>query len=348
MYKLLPILLFAASFSFAVSQVLTKQSNFWYTLNTPDSLRIISMAINPQNHIYLGVLRDENDMGGIFRSIDRGNTWESIGLNDKSVFAIIYTRTGALLASGTNGMWKYNFESDVWVEVYFLIENIISFYESSSNEIYAGSYGRILKSSDEGDSWTESVVFYSNIEVVTCINEHHGNIYATVVNYFMANENSGIWRLPETGESWKHLGLTGEFASSIAFNNNEIIVGSSGHYLSSHGGVLISTDSGKTWDKYESYTGYNSDGKWNTYAIRAFSVVITENNDYYIGGDRQTGHIGGVYKKNGEWGNWERIVSGMDNLNIIYLTIGPENYLYALAQGYPDNSRIYKSINLIN
>ena len=73
-----------------------------------------------------------------------------------------------------------------------------------------------------------------------------------------------------------------------------------------------------------------------------------ENNDYYIGGDRQTGHIGGVYKKNGEWGNWERIVSGMDNLNIIYLTIGPENYLYALAQGYPDNSRIYKSINLIN
>ena len=65
-------------------------------------------------------------------------------------------------------------------------------------------------------------------------------------------------------------------------------------------------------------------------------------------GKKRPGHIGGVYKKNGEWGNWERIVSGMDNLNIIYLTIGPENYLYALAQGYPDNSRIYKSINLIN
>ena len=91
--------------------------DFWNPTNGPDGGRILSIAEKT------GILFAGTEGGGVFRSYNQGDSWES-------------ANNGIPVGEGTTGY-----------EVYSILATSSHIFIGSSKE------GRIFRSSDDGDSW---------------------------------------------------------------------------------------------------------------------------------------------------------------------------------------------------
>lgn len=272
---------------------------------------VSSICIDFENTIFVAT------SNGIFRSFDNGQSWD---LSYKGLFEpivtdietynqdVYLTRNGILFHSSDLG--------NTWEEVLLpLRNNYISSIEIRPNgEIYVygyytsfDTYGTILKSSDNGQTWT---VLVSRIT---------SDIAFGMGDDIFILSDSLIHRSTDNGINWQILNqdLSCMNPSEIAITNTGVIFVNS---TMCQEDIFVSTDNGNTWietgnESMDEVVKLEVDAQGNVYAL-------TENSEIYTSGD------------NG--GNWTLIETDpqitINTIEVDYqdnLLIGTENGVYA-------------------
>lgn len=175
---------------------------------------------------------------GIYRSTDYGASWVGMGLKRQSVYALASVR-GTLIAS-TGSICYSKDAGKTWISSSNIAANSFCVIDST---VYAGTFGAIYKSSDQGVSWQETGL--TKIGVVSVANSD-SEIFAGCD--CRAFGQCGVYRSTDDGTTWTSIGLQdiGEI-SALCKIGSELVVGATPKVVP-FANILISSDNGKTWD----------------------------------------------------------------------------------------------------
>ncbi len=251
----------------------TSPAQVWDQLGTPTGGSIDAMASVGRSIIAL------QTFGGVYRSDNNGESWQFVtdALSGTAVFDMAASPAGVLYVIGYQ---KLAISSDVgatWkTKRLQFVPTSIDF--TANGDLLVGSPGRILRSSDEGENWTDiipnpAVTYGYNVAVSA------GGIW------FAGGYRSGLYRSSDEGANWDRLdgsmtnmdvysvtalapsvvivglgntawrssddGLTWEHLTSLdSVNTFGIVAGNDGaFYASTTRGLAISTDQGRSWKK---------------------------------------------------------------------------------------------------
>lgn len=199
--------------------------------------RINAVAISPSNsnHILIGAAR-----GGVFRSTDNGNTWQSI-FDAQASLSI-----GSIAIHPTNPNTIYVGTGD---------RNISA---------YPGIGTGIYRSTDGGNTWQNIGLQETYIISKIIINPQNPNqIFAATMGLpFVRDNNRGVYRSNDGGETWERVlfvsDQTGAIDLAINTNNTTVIYASFWDRIRNNqettiegegGGIWRSTDGGTTWEE---------------------------------------------------------------------------------------------------
>ncbi len=265
---------------------------------TGDTVPVFSLTIDPNNYdvIWVGL----QGLGGIYRSIDGGLSWEK-------------RTTGIVETEGLTfrGISVEPGNSDI---VYAAAE--ISSWNWAGSSRHGHDFdmtkGVVYKSIDGGGHWT-AVWRGDNLARYVWINPHNHNILYISTGIFdreAANTNVdknepggvGVIKSIDGGQTWNNLdseeGLTGLYVGSLFMNpqNPDMLLAGTGHdYWSaaydqggtefSSGGVFLTEDGGATWTQTLSHIQIYSVeyclGNPNiAYAAGPYAVYRSEDSGY--------------------------------------------------------------------
>jgi len=288
-------------FCLAISTNILAQEPFWQPTNGPNAADLRALAINVSGHIFAASYG-----GGIFRSMDNGNSWIAVnsGLTNTNVRALAINSTSGYIFAGTGGggifrsmdngaSWTAQNNGLTNTDVYALAIN-------PSGHIFAGANRQIFRSSDNGASWTNVFNGFTNV-VALAINSN-GHIFAGTSNQ--------VFRSSDNGTSWTNVFNIG-FNSVVA-----LAINSSGHIFSGTdgGGVYRSTNNGNNW------TPVNS-GLTNLMVV---ALAINPSGYIFAGTNG-----GGVYRSTNDGNNWTPVNSGLTDFKVGALAINSSGYIFA-------------------
>jgi len=210
--------------------------------------------------------------GGVFRSYDQGESWES-------------ANNGIPVGEGTTGY-----------EVYSILATSSHIFIGTSKE------GRIFRSSDDGDNWSQ--VYASSVlsNITFCIS------YTAGGSILAGLDGTGIIRSTDNGDTWNTTSLTTN-------NIRQMVVAANGDVLAvTNVGVYKTSDDGVSWAL--SNNGITST---DTYAIHKNS----------LGTIFCTAGISKVFKSTDNGNNWSEVGTGLPSSFIYYLNSNSSNDLYA-------------------
>ena len=157
------------------------------------------------SELYAATLGD-----GVFAFDENSNSWipfnNSLPTYSVNVFTILATTGSLLIGAGANGtLYLYDFNNSQWIEGFYYgsLKPGLIIYEliNYSNTIIAVNGNRIIRSDDEGLTWTDDDAgSHDGISR----NIYEGNVYF----YTLTNRlNGGIWiqkrnKLSSTGTDW--------------------------------------------------------------------------------------------------------------------------------------------------
>jgi len=188
------------------------------------------------------------DTGGVYSSADNGQHWTAMnnGLANKNVKSLLVKNNLIVagisdgLSSGvsflsTNNGATWSPSSNPYFGILFCLT-------LKGNDILAGTWYGVSKSSDNGSSWTTlpDVGLPSNA-TVTSLAFIGANIFAGV--YGSSTDNSGVFLSGDNGSNWltRNNGLTDTVITSLATSGTTIFAGTFS------GGVFSSSDNGLYW-----------------------------------------------------------------------------------------------------
>ena len=300
--------------------------DYWESIYCTENT-IFCVTINSLGYLFAGT------QDGVFRSIDYGESWEIVGLDNIVNYSMLINQNNDIFA-GTGGYYNIYRSLDNgehWTPQNPNTCNIISLTESSNGNIFAGSggYESILRSYDNGETW-ELILSLSATEEVNSIVENSEGLLFIGTTDFLGG--GGIYSSIDQGDNWEYLGLEHEYISSIAINSSdEIFVGSRGHHYEYGGGVFRSTDNGETW------TELRDD-------VLVTSIAIDSEGKIYIGCSDLDGNLGAVHFSNDNGESWQLIESEImpPNIGIEFITLSEDDYIYAIS--YESIRHIYRSV----
>jgi len=296
--------------------------DFWEPVNGPEGLTPAFITSIEENIFYLGT------NSGIYVSYDNCGSWENIGLTDTIVGNILITLTDTIFLSAVRYIYKY--QNNNWSLLFYLPMGVSILYEDSNGNIYAGTWGGIYKSANNGETWTQTLIITTTAVILSIVEDSDSILYAGATN-FMGGE--GAFRSLDHGDSWEYFGLHNVYVSSLAVNsNNELFAGAQGHQLLNLTGAGI----------YK----YNKDQQeWVQIkdSLIVTTMVINSEDEIYIGRSNDFGGQGGVLVSYDDGNNWQLLDSGLGTDNMKELILTPGEYIYTIS-GYSTNT-IHRSIN---
>ncbi len=198
------------------------------------------IVLNSQNHIFVA----SNFGGGISRSTDNGDTWQTVnnGLTSLEINDLTLTQSDQLFAVSDSGIFKSTNNGDNWIPKNTGLTNtkITSVTINSPGNIFIGledflSNGGVYRSTDSGESWQLVVNGLTDSTVIALGNNPNGYIYA-------ATSDSGIFRSGDNGDNWDNVGIKyAEVNTIYSKYNDEIFIGTS------QAGIINTIDNGETW-----------------------------------------------------------------------------------------------------
>ena len=244
----------------------------WRAASTGLSGSIHALALDPTGSgstLYAGTGQVDcsgicHTVGGVFKSIDGGNTWSATPIDD-IVFALaLDPNTPRILYAGMGG----------------------GPYSST------GTGGGVMKSTDGGATWSAANTGLPDFATVTALAfdpTAPGHLYATTGAGGANQTGGGVFKSTNGGDTWSaaSAGLPGDAIVSVLridpTTPGTLYAGT--NYLNGSAGVSKSTNGGGTWSAAS--TGLPGNG--NT-AVFAFAFDPTTRGTVYAGTD------GGVFK----------------------------------------------------
>ncbi len=154
-------------------QVLEAESGGW----------VVNAIIENSDGILFAGVTDYFGGGGVYRSLDNGDTWEHAGLNNKFISSFAINSNGMLFA-GSRGDYEYGgggvFRSEdngiTWEQLTY---NLITSLAIDPNDvIYAGGPGGVFRTADTGDSWEHIITGMGSVSVEGLSLAPDGYLYA--------------------------------------------------------------------------------------------------------------------------------------------------------------------------
>ncbi len=294
----------------------TDCGNTWDTLLCTSSNTWISgIKTFGDDMIFASSLEYGTGIGGVYKSVDGGNSWQFISIN--LAYSIEIDNQGILYLGTITNMFKSIDFGETWEPLLNSSEKIIAISADDSGGVVAVSEedydpGKIFMSKNYGRTWKRSplrknykdVIYDFSGNILTCTGDGElikfdadlenwtldFKTYAPILciaensNYDLfvgAGSSFGIYRRLHNNPSWEYVNDSLpylEIRTIGQFSTGEIIVGT-------NGGAQISEDEGKTWYQYSEKLGRTN----------IVSMTITPD-DYVFVGTSATGG-GGIYKR---------------------------------------------------
>ncbi len=254
----------------------------------------ITVVEDPLHTLYVGC-----DVGGVYKSIDNGQSWK---IKNK-------------------GLSNY-FVQD------------IAYDPDNTNTLYLATRGGIYKSTNGGDSWTakrtgfpeiEKFSFSAPINDIACDPVNHNILYAGVgvhkrgydfnsYHWDSVEIKGSIYKSLDKGETWTLIWNTGINKDAMIYSLDIDPKNPDNIYAATDKGVYKSTDAGKTWKQKK--TGLPK--------LKAMKIVVDPVNTdtVYVTLWTKPGNWhwkGGVYKSTNGGDSWKAVNKGLPK------TIGKES-----------------------
>ncbi|HEY5649009.1 MAG TPA: hypothetical protein VIU33_05890 [Nitrospiria bacterium] len=303
--------------------LLTFNSPAGAQFSIPDPSRSVqAVAFGADGTLYMGTFGK-----GVFKSGDRGKTWEWIseGLRDKFIYSLLIVSPpknrfkGAkelIFAGGARmGIFRTSDGGKTWEQINTGLKNreILRIVPGSRGEIYAATGQGIYLSRDHGDSWTLHHSGLEDVLVRALAVAPDGTLYA-------GTSGRGLFRLNPGQKRWTQLtrGIGGEEGLRENFIR-VLTLGPDGVLYAGtfDGGIYGSWDEGITWKNL------NLDLK--NHSIRA--ILIGEGGDLIIATGR------GVFTRAVEAFRWRAFHGDLDDLSFQTMIMDKNGFLYGGTGG---------------
>lgn len=174
---------------------------------------------------------------GVFRSFDRGATWEqsNAGLPDFPIAFSMAARDSILYSGGvSDGIYRSTDLAGRWTH-FGLRGKYVTTILPRGTSVYAGTAGLgLFRTRDEGRTWEEAG-----------LRDEHIHVLAWQGKILFAGTLGGLWRSDDSGSAWRRAG-----AGLPDSNINVLAALESGILLAgTRAGVYRSTDSGASWSR---------------------------------------------------------------------------------------------------
>lgn len=218
------------------------------------SLFVRTVAIDPSNPsvLYAGTFG-----GGVFKTVDGGESWQNVGLTDRNVFKVTIDPhdNQTIFVASTVGVARSTDGGQTWVDVgqraNFLFD--IASDPTDTNTFYISSVNGatlpngVIKTIDGGATWQRIDAGLPKVNIRAVTVDSTGRIYASA-------EATGIYRSDDGGATWQatDASLVGPATiTTLSVNpfNDDIYAGSNAF------GVFRSTDGGASWQASFGLTG---------------------------------------------------------------------------------------------
>jgi photosystem II stability/assembly factor-like uncharacterized protein len=275
-----------------------QQESEWIKLHSPISAQIRCFAEAPDGTYYVGAseLYKSEDQGitwkptnlkgmpldilvtesgtllsgtyrsGIFRSVNKGESWDPVGFeNNVYIFKIIQTSDGRIFASATfasagtpkdtqTGVFISEDDGLTWQQTSITDENIKGVFNPKPGIIFASGTGEnsFYRSLDSGLSWSANVSGLPDTIPISAIVELKGNLFASVGDPQDAARTigGGIYKSVDDGLTWlkSDNGLSENTkVSDLTIIENTLFVSTGYPVHIGDRGVFKSNDLGQTW-----------------------------------------------------------------------------------------------------
>ncbi len=319
--KIKKVLLFTILFSVYSSFVdMAFGQNFWEEYFVA-STKIRKVKENSAGDLFCST------SDGVFKSVDMGKTWGCVGLEELSLYSMeINPDNDHIFVGLSRAIYRSTDNGETWQKLdYSFNDNVSCLYFSKNKDLFAGTWGGIFKSSDGGESWTRIHICDNSMQTTSIIESECGTLFAGITGWL---GGGGVYRSDDNGDIWEHVGLDSDYIYTLAFNSEgTLFAGSIGNYHTYNGGVYKSFDLGQTWELCYGYK-------------EPTSIIIDAENTLYVTNNYDEA-VPGMFRSYDEGATWERIVSGMSDPRVYYLTMSHNGYLLAYGN---DTGKIYRSV----
>jgi photosystem II stability/assembly factor-like uncharacterized protein len=205
--------------------------------------------------IYAGLTTYNTQYGGIYRSLNDGNSWSYSGLSGYKVMAIAVTSNGTVFTASCSaevnmgGVRKSTDNGNTWIVSLSALYDVYSLWVDKNNNIYAGTmdigssgWGQLLKSTDNGVSWS-TIGWYSNWGSIK------GGATDNSMNIYCAPSSGPIYKSTNNGVNWFQVYNVNGYYNQIPVIVNKLNQVFVSDYNS---GVFRSTNFGVNWTPYYS------------------------------------------------------------------------------------------------
>ena len=215
----------------------------WLTPEVPNmATTTLAMAESNHNVIYAGTgeqgfgLVDGVDGMGIFKSIDRGATWNvlptSSVLTNVTRLAVDPNNESTILAASSKGIYRSIDGGDSWTKVYTGLVQDLKATPGNFSILYATEYGAgVLKSIDGGTSWNTSnaamspsgriEIAISPVKTDRIIASAQGTLSGANSDLYLSDDGGVTWNLVALNLSGKildYLSSQGWYDNTVAFS----------------------------------------------------------------------------------------------------------------------------------
>jgi photosystem II stability/assembly factor-like uncharacterized protein len=210
------------------------------------------------NNIFAGT-----NGGGIYRSENDGTTWQAVnsGIYQKHISCL--TANDNYLFAGTNlppnapaltisyipwpdsvVIYRSSDDGNNWSAVLDTGMMLVPFIYALDNNIYSARWYRLLRSSDNGESWDLSDSGLAFKDYLTTI-QLPAYTFAANGKKLFAGTYKGIYASTNMGMSWSHISNQFQYVRELIVNKNNIYASTDNGFNPS--GIFISSDNGNSW-----------------------------------------------------------------------------------------------------
>ncbi len=298
-----------------------------------------TLAVDAKGNVYFGTGGSQYFRGGLFRSSDHAQHWESIntGFNIPEVRSLITDNDGHIFAgtaapyygAGTfiSSDGGKNWEKVVIDSVY---ESTLALARDANGYVYSGVFqSGVFRTIDHGATWIKLNLGLNYPEILSLTVNSRGNIFVgTSTGLFRSIESNGAW-------TTINISLPKGYPRTIAINSNDHVFVGVDYYGEA---IFRSTDNGESWEAVND--GINTPNGELVYAI-----TITDDDEIFVGTNQ-----GRVLRSNNNGDAWMAVGNSiLDNTPVRTVAIYSRKEIFAGTQAgvyfFPNSASEWRQIN---
>ncbi len=224
------------------------------------------------------------------------------------IFSIATNSSGHIFAGTPGGVFRSTDNGNIWIKKTEMLNSWGTIKINSNGHIFVGLESkRLLRSINNGDSWTE-------INSDTIDNEGILSFALNSNGHIFAGTGGGVFKSTDNGDNWSKCGLAVHSIFSLSVNSDGYI------FAGGPSGVYRSTNNGDDWVEVNAGLKYSSD----LYGVSALSVNST--------GIIFAGTNLGVFRSSDKGDNWTEINTGYNGGLVHSIIFDLSGNIYAGAE----------------